>query len=45
MFAKGLAFGFVRTVTVNPMWVLCFRRIVTSDAFAGVALGPFAHRV
>ena len=36
---KGLAFGFILAATVGPMWVLCFRRTVTSGALMGFVSG------
>ena len=36
---KGLAFGFILAATVGPMWVLCFRRTVTSGALIGFVSG------
>ncbi len=36
---KGLAFGFILAATVGPMWVLCFRRTVTSGALTGFVSG------
>jgi len=39
LFAKGLAFGFLLAATVGPMWVLCFRRTVSSGALVGFASG------
>jgi len=39
LFAKGLAFGFLLAAAVGPMWVLCFRRTVSSGALVGFASG------
>jgi threonine/homoserine/homoserine lactone efflux protein len=39
MFVKGLAFGFILAATVGPMWVLCFRRTMSSGALTGLASG------
>lgn len=39
LFAKGLAFGFLLAATVGPMWVLCFRRTLSSGALAGLVSG------
>jgi threonine/homoserine/homoserine lactone efflux protein len=39
VFIKGLAFGFILAATVGPMWVLCFRRTVTSGALMGFVSG------
>jgi threonine/homoserine/homoserine lactone efflux protein len=36
---KGLAFGFILAAAVGPMWVLCFRRTVTSGALLGFVSG------
>src|SRR4051794_32242971 len=39
LFAKGLAFGFLLAASVGPMWVLCFRRTMSSGALAGFVSG------
>jgi len=39
LFLKGLAFGFVLAASVGPMWMLCFRRTISSGALAGFVSG------
>jgi threonine/homoserine/homoserine lactone efflux protein len=39
LFLKGLAFGFLLSAIVGPMWILCLRRTVSYGPLIGLASG------